>query len=124
MYPKNVSDRIKVNACLELHRLNSAVNCEQLTSEVNELDAKKTSHVNNLFYLLESLLTNNDFLCGSTLTIADICWVQSVMKRIKDSNLTFAQQFPKLVSWMRRIREQFPIQNRQLKMIGLTNKFI
>lgn len=102
--------RTKVIACLELHKLKSTVsaNSEQVTED---------SIVNHLFYFIESLLMESDFLCGSRITVADICWFQSIKKLINSVNEV--NDFSNTMCWLERIEEKYPIQNRHFKLIGL-----
>ncbi|KAH8324733.1 hypothetical protein KR074_012073 [Drosophila pseudoananassae] len=118
LYPKSIEARARVDEFLEWQHLNIRLACSLFFRDawllpINGLAPKPTSEkiqelirtVEENLVLLEIFWLSDDYLVGSTLTVADLLCA-SEMNQLKICHYNVDEKvFPKVFKWLERVRQ-------------------
>lgn len=108
LYPKDLAKRAVVDS--RLHFNNGVLFArnrflyEPVLYSGKPVDPERVDYMTKAWGLLEGFLTNNIYLCGDQLTIADICAIATVSS-VDGVCPIHANEYPNVVAWIQRVKQ-------------------
>lgn len=108
LYPKDLAKRAIVDSRLHFDTgvlfARNRFLYEPVLYYKKPIDQERVDYLKKAWPLLEGFLTNNDYLCGNELTVADLCAIATVSSVIQIAPI-HAKEYPRLAAWVERLKQ-------------------
>lgn len=109
LYPKDLAKRSNVDARLHFDSGHLFARGRMLYEPIlyhgsTDCSVEKIEYIQKCWDIMEEFLKEEPYLCGSELTIADLCCITSVTT-IDDVVTIDEKKYPKLLNWITRVSE-------------------